>query len=76
MLSLKIILITTNGVKLHIQRHVLSSNLEQNDSQKKLKVSNFCKFGWQLKFLSNFRATFGCIVERLLLDLLAQSIHA
>ena len=34
MLSLKIILITTNDVKLHIQRHVLSSNLEKNDSQK------------------------------------------
>ena len=33
-LSLKIILITTNDVKLHIPRHVLSSNLEQNDSQK------------------------------------------
>ena len=33
-LSLKIILITTNDVKLHIQRHVLSSNLEQNGSQK------------------------------------------
>ena len=33
-LSLKIILITTNDVKLHIQRHVLSSNLEKNDSQK------------------------------------------
>ena len=28
------------------------------------------------KFLSNFRATFGCIVEQLLLDILAQSIHA
>ena len=27
-------LITTNDVKLHIQRHVLSSNLKQNDSQK------------------------------------------
>ena len=27
-------LITTNDVKLHIQRHVLSSNLELNDSQK------------------------------------------
>ena len=34
MLSLKIILITTNDVKLHIQRHVLSSNIEKNDSQK------------------------------------------
>ena len=34
MLSLKIILITTNDVKLQMQRHVLSSNLEQNDSQK------------------------------------------
>ena len=33
-LSLKIILITTNDVKLQMQRHVLSSNLEQNDSQK------------------------------------------
>ena len=33
-LSLKIILITTNDVKLHIQRHVLSSDLEKNDSQK------------------------------------------
>ena len=68
-LSLKIILITTNDVKLHIQRHVLSSNLEQNDS----KVSNFSKFGWQLL---NFLATFGCIVKQLLLDLLAQSVHA
>ena len=34
MLSLKIILITTNDVKLPIQRHVSSSNLEENDSQK------------------------------------------
>ena len=28
-------LITTNDVKLQMQRHVLSSNLEQNDSQSK-----------------------------------------
>ena len=28
------------------------------------------------KFFSNFRTTFGCIVKQLLLDLLAQSIHA
>ena len=26
--------------------------------------------------MSNFRATFGCVVKQLLLDLLAQSIHA
>ena len=50
-----IILITTNDVKSHIQRHVLSSNLEQNDTQKQLFQIWVATF----KFLSNLRATFG-----------------
>ena len=58
MLTLKIILITTNDVKLHIQSHVLSRNLEQNDS----KVSNFSKFGWQfLNFLATLEQLLGVL---------------
>ena len=65
-LSLKIILIATNDVKLHIQRYEMT-----------LKSKHFF-YIWvaTFKFFSNFRATFGCIVKQLLPDLLAQSIHA
>ena len=45
-------------IKLHIQRRVLSSNLEQNDS----KVSNFSKSGWQLlNFLATLQQLLGVL---------------
>ena len=56
MLSLKIILITTNDVKLQMQRHVLSSNLEQNDSQNE---ATFLNLGGN--FGATLEQTFGCI---------------
>ena len=46
MLSFKIILITTNDVKLHIQSHVLSCNLKQNGSQ---KLATFLNLGGNFK---------------------------
>ena len=45
-----------------MQRHVLSSNLEQNDSQ---KVSNFSKFEWQLlNFLATLEQLLGVLSSK------------
>lgn len=54
-------------------KHVLSIYLKQNDTREQATFLNFVA---TFRYLSNFRAAFGYIVKQLLLNLLAQSIHA